>query len=269
MRQSLLLFFVLAAFSSHAQIGNFQVSIAPNVALIPSVTQTVSAMPVTGTGPISYAAVGSVHESFKAKIGASASFQGDYKFSSRFFITTGLGIDLFRYKRRFDVSSIQFEDGSLAQTHMGNHVYPGVVIGSYYGNMGPSDLTATPLTQSDKTGNTSLLFAQVPVLAGTSFFNERLRVSAGASFKFLLWSSETQSYYDYSTGTVKDRKVHETEHFETFNAAGLVNVSYYITKYFAVSATGTKSFTSLYTADKSMNSTNLNAISLGANFILR
>lgn len=269
MRQSLLLFFVLAAFSSRAQIGNFQVSGAPNFTMIPSVTQTVSAMPRTGTGYLSYVAVGGVRESYKAKMGASFSFLGDYKFSSRFFVTSGLGFDLFRYQRRYNVSAIQFEDGSLANTHTGGNLYPGVVIGSFYGNMGPSDLTATPLTQSDKSGNTSLLFAQVPVLAGTSFFNERLRISAGASFKFLLASSETQSYYDYGTGTIKDRKVRETEHFESFNVASIVNVSYSVTKHFAVSANGTKSLTSLYTTDKSTKSTNLHAISLGTHFILQ
>ncbi|RAV99063.1 outer membrane beta-barrel protein [Pseudochryseolinea flava] len=271
MRQSLLLFFLLGAFSSSAQIGNFQISAASNFTFVPSVTehQTLLYTPRnSGYYALPAVSVSSIKQSYEGKAGASMSFQMDYTFNPRFFITSGLGLDYFRYKKSVTLISLK---GENFNEYFGS-TRTGVPMGSFYqiqyGDVA-EDLGATPLANPDNVGNTALIYLQLPILAGTSFFNEKLKISAGPSLSMLLRSSEVESYYDFQDQRVKSKAVHEIGNFERFNVSGLVNVSFAVTKHIAINATGTKSFSPLYNSDGSGKSTTLNAISLGARYFIK
>jgi hypothetical protein len=278
MRQSLLLFFVFGAFSSFAQVSNLQLSVAPNYTIIPSVETTHSVQPLNSYyGYLSLPVqVGSVRESFKGKPGISLAFHGDYKFTSRFFITTGLGIDYYRFQRTLKITSLSYQDNDAVSspwatgfTYAG--LFQGSTVGQPYGQIRAADLGGLTVgTPSDDAGKTSLICVQIPVMAGTSFFKEKLRVSAGSTFSAVVHATEITTVYDGPNGGFKDKTIDNKGDFQTFSISGVVSVSYHLTKHFAVNTTGTKSFSSLYSKENHSGGTaRMNAISVGVRYIIR
>jgi hypothetical protein len=271
MRQSLLLLFLFGAFSSFGQISNLQLSVAPNYTIIPSVTKTNSVAPLTANyGYLSLPAqpIASTRESYEGRPGLSLAIQGDYKFTSRFFVTTGLGVDYYRYQRIVKVAALSSQDDARFTTWSTYYVSQGTTVGQPYGQIRALDVEAIAVTQSsDNAGKTSVLFVQIPVMAGTSFFKGKLTTSGGFAFSAVVHASEVRTVYAGATDGFVDKTVDNTSDFQKFNVSGVVCVAYHFTEHFALHSTGSKSFSPLYSKEtQGGDVTRMGAVSVGVRY---
>ncbi len=142
--------------------------------------------------------------------------------SEKFFLTTGLGISYLHYKRSISVGLPSQE----YRAEMAGNVSTGVPMGSLMirdGN-GNSLYDVNPVVISTpKAGQTSVIYLQVPVMAGTSFLDDRLFCQRGATLSWLLTSSVYKPHYTPGKG-IEEVKETSNESFSPLSVAATMNL---------------------------------------------
>lgn len=275
MKKSLLLAAILVAFSSQAQLKNFLLHVSANSVMIKSGEETVkyNVIPIASATGYSSTTVntGTIRQTFQGKVGFDVSGRFNCPLSNQFFISTGLSSAYWRFQRSLEVLSLngtsalfvpRFPDGITVNQP-----------GSPYGSIFPhgangNGITPSTLSPSQSLGNTSIWNIQVPVLAGTSFLKEKLRVKAGLSFFYLLHVSEVKQQYTTTTSSISEYKDTSKEAYNAFQTGGLFETTYQIAKRIGIDVSVKHYFTPIYKEDISASSSRYNSISFGVGYTL-
>lgn len=151
----------------------------------------------------------SISENFKGKLGGSMNALIDYQLGKKVLVSTGLGLNMYRFKKTVVTSSVLSLSGSA--TGFGN-LPPGTLAnyGVIYGSFAPDTTGARPLPTdpsvypmdqnevSDKIGDSYTLYLEVPLLIGLSFINERLTIRTGVIFSTLALGAVYRSTDSFS-----------------------------------------------------------------------
>jgi len=273
LKKYLILSFFLIGITCEAQIKNFSFHGSANYPIIKTVEtdhQSIT-LPMAGaTGYTSFVIPVGVRESYVSMVGFDIGSRFDYHITSKFFITSGLSINLIRYKRTVEVSQlspdIQFRN--LPAT-------VGQPFGSFYGSFAIRDdqgnviLNPTsPLQKSGDAGNTTTLSLQVPVLIGTSFLNKKLEVRTGALFSYLLYATQTKQQYTPSTQSLSEYKDSSKDGFNEFQVGVTIQTTYLFGR-IGVDFAAQKFFTPIYKSNEEFGGeAKYNVLSLGLSYHL-
>lgn len=228
MKTSLLLFCILWTIGAEAQIKRLTFKAAANYSVIPAEKFTQKITPVIPSAgytsiPVNIA---TLKESYESKPGFDVGSSVDYTISSRFFITTGLNFSFLRYKRTFTIEKLSGDD-------LNN--LTGNAIGQPLGSIIFRDVNGNPLPESvsiqhsENKGKTSTLYLQIPVLIGTSFFQDKLLIRGGVSFSYLLSASVYTDRYSINSG-LESYKDNSRDGYNSLLASGTISATYMVTK---------------------------------------
>ncbi len=264
MRNTLLLIFIFGAFITDAQIKRVAITAAANYSSIPDVTNTYSMQTTipTSTGYGTMLSIGSFKQQYDEKPGFDLSGRADYTLSRRFFVSSGLGVSYSRFKRSGSILSL--EDFATQNGVTGSTVYNGVPVGSFYG-VRPI-LNNPVFSPSENLGKTSIVYIQVPVMAGVSLLRDKLLVRGGATFSGLVYASEYKQRYDATDGSFHDYKDTDKDGFNSILAGLTLNVSYYIVPSLGIDLTANKFLSSIYNIDDESDKAKMTLLSLGVSY---
>ena len=278
MKKPLLLAFILIAFISEAQIQRYSFKAAANYPFIPDVktSQDLAVGIPVSAGYGSYTVKATLKQTFESHVGFDVSGNVDYSVSNKFFITTGLSVSYLRFKQSFTV-----EDLGNAEAPLEFPVVEGVGVpfGSIYGdiifrdadgNASPTPTSPGLIKMSDKVGETTTLYLQAPVLAGTSLVKGKLLIRAGATFSVLL-NATTYSSEITRNGTnlsVKDVKNNTREGYNEVLASATVQATYLVTKRIGIDLMANKYLSPIYSDSDQENKAKYNVMSLGLSYNL-
>jgi hypothetical protein len=193
-----------------------------------------------------------LEESFKTKPGFSFGSKIDFQLKNSFFLTSGLTISYARYQRTVEIKELSLQSvdqGSISD------VIPGTPMGSFYGSLFTPDPGRIPYVPSNDIGKTNQLFAEIPIMIGRSFLNDKLRISIGAATSFLMYASYyRQNLYNspsYSSTSpyYKVEKVSDREPFNKIAFSGMLETSYQIVSKVSLNVSAQKFFTPIYHKD--------------------
>lgn len=276
MKKSVLLALILIAFNGQAQFKNLSLRVAATYPVINNVTERadLNVVPISPSSGYSttWVRVGSIRQSFDGKVGIDISGRFNYFVSERFFLSSGISATCTRYQRNVNVESInEISQPTVALPA----TTPGVTIGSMFGTITLRDVNGDPINhvasiiQSPDLGNSTLWNMQVPLLAGTTFFRNRLYVKAGPVFSYLLYASEVRQRYDLRTTSISDYKDTSKDGFNEFSTSGILETTFQATKRFGVDLTAQHFFTSLYSTNDSPESkVRCNNFTIGVSYTL-
>lgn len=246
---------------ANAQIKNLSLSFSGNYSLIGTTTKS-NKLQITQSDPatgftITTVNVGSVRESYSGRLGFDFNVRGQVYQFNKFFIETGMGINYARFKRTIEVVELP---GSQVSIVLGSQVGSiggtyGVIIGSpmVRDSLGSIIIGRQPdiMPQPDeKTGETSTLYLQVPVIIGRHFWNERFQVRAGLVMSALLRATEYKSGYTYSYNN--QLPIHYTyketsgDGFSNLLMSATTDLTYNIKKQLGITASLLHAFSGIY-----------------------
>lgn len=262
MKKILLSIFVLSSFWCSAQT-RFMFGAGANATHISSMSEDVS---ITvdiprSSGFSSYTVKAIIHERYEGGVGFQAGMKADIPVSSRFFFSTGLSASWVRYQR---FATIEGLPTGLEQV---SAITAGSTMGSILmGNWGTGTTTPrlVPLTPAGD-GKVTQLYAQVPVLAGLSFFDGKLVTRAGATVGLLAHASENRNRYDYATQSFETYKDTDKEAYQNVQVSGTIDATYFIGPRLGIDLSANHGITSLYSDS---NNPHLTTVMLGLNYSL-
>jgi len=273
MKKSLLLVFIFIGVASKAQIQRYTFKAGANYAIIPDVTHT-EEMELAIPPSVGYIATqtttASFRQQYKERAGFDAGVSLDYGLSKKFFLTTGLSVSYLRFKQSMTITSLESNTVDMELPTAG-----GVIVGAPIGSIKFEDLDGNRseplLITSDKNGETTTLYLQTPVLAGTTFFKNRLIVRGGATFSYLLNATTYKMTASYEGGTFQalDVKVDSREGYTELLASATVQTTFLVTKRIGVDFSANKFLSPIYSGkSSSSDQAKYNTLALGVSYSL-
>jgi hypothetical protein len=233
---------------------SFQVGV--NQAIIPTEEQNSSSPNIPSTSGFFYMSVnaGGIREIYKEKTGFKTTAVVNYNISKKFFLSTGLDFTLLRYKRSLVVAYTGEQLGGPSQFILRG--YPMPIVASPHDSIfiTAADYGLTPgstVFVNENGGKTSVMYLGIPLLAGTTFLNERVVLSIGGSFSIPIFAFEyTYRYTGNIRGTWAGADVEEekeiTTHKYNVSGAAVLQVGYIFFKNFQVNMEAQQFFTPMY-----------------------
>jgi hypothetical protein len=247
MNKTLLFLLILAGFSATAQVKRYQFKVSGNYPSIPATESVHELTMLPHTGFVAAAHTATVKESFETKAGLDIGGTIDIAFSKKFFFTTGVNASWLRYTRHVTIAKLS----SPYDTE--STLPPGVQVGAPFGSItwrdaaNPAEPPPTGLVAGKRNGETTALYLQVPVMAGTSLLHDKLLIRAGATVSLLVQSTEYKMRYSYTNGIESYQERNGGSHSKVLGAA-TANVSYAITKNFGIDIAASRYLTPIYNA---------------------
>lgn len=278
MKKCLPLAFILISIHSLAQIKGYSVSFSGNYPLINSSTQTlpINTIPIAiNTGYSFRTLTGDLKKSYDEHAGFDLQGSVDVAVSRRFFITTGLSALYIRYKQAITIERVHTPTLTIAPNVPVTPGAPFGTINAYnYSRDDSGNITLNPesgslLNPGEKTGETTTLYLELPVLAGTSFFKDKLEVRAGFVGSWLmqatLYKSEVSfQNFSYSVNEYKDKS---PDGFNKFLAGVTVQSTYRVTRSIGIDLTVRKYLTPIYENNETQKrDAKYTVLSLGARY---
>ena len=279
MKKFLILAAILIGIRSQAQFKNVSILAGVNYPMIKDVEKSVDriVLPLpaaTGYVSVSTAINGGITESFTSSIGYQIGGQIDYAFGSKFFLTSGLSVNLFRFQRKVSVSDLTVTNEQPVLIQPSSNV--GQPFGSLYGGFTIRDATGRVVVSTDpmlyqrseNVGNTTSLSIQMPLLAGASFLKDKVELRMGPIFSYLLHATQIKHQYS-SPGASSDYKDSSKGSFNQFQAGAVIQTSYRITQKFGIDFSAQKFFTAIYKdSSQAAGKAKYNALLLGLSYRL-
>jgi len=243
MKRILLFILLVGNISCFAQFKDFSIQVGPNYTLIGDVSQTFTVTQefiLTGSTSSYTKTTGSIRTRFDALMGVDAGGSFNYELPGRFFLTSGLTIHYLRFKQRVSVESISHTQTSSS-------------------------------TPDDALGKTSAWYLQMPVMAGTAFWNNKLVVRTGLTASAVLNARQYQQHYaiDYSTSVPVEKVTvspgNVTGNFTTLSIGAVLQGTYCITPNIGVDLTAQRSFSNIYKSEIQAGA-KYNTLSLGMRY---
>lgn len=250
---------MLVCIPGMAQIKNFSIGVSTNYPLINSSREVALLLndPVpTPSGVGSLVVYGAIKETYKAKAGATLSGSMDIGISRRFFITTGISFSQLRFTRLAEIQGIEYGVWPAASPYASEEPSS---IGSMYGytyslNGANPEVEPSP---SQRKGETTARYVEVPVLAGTAFLKEKLSIRAGAIGACFIQATEYRSRAAQSIGlniSREEYKEKDPKNFTSLLMGAMAEVNYQLTKRISVELAAKNYFQPIYKKDNSMKS---------------
>jgi hypothetical protein len=239
--------------------------------VIPSVESSTkfTGIPIAAATGYSYTTIGvRMKESFSERGAIELRGQLHYAVSPKFYLASGLSLHYARFQRNvrilrtdgaseFMITTLNPPTSNIMGLPFGQ-IYTSSVRnpdGSFTINQDLRNLTS-----SEDLGKTSTLTVQLPVLVGTSFFNDKLQLRTGPVFGYLLASSEITQRY--ANATLSEYKDTSKESFDEFQAGLTVQTTLMVTKTVGVDLGAQKFLTSIYNHGRAK----YNVVSLGLSY---
>lgn len=270
---------LLAALPATGQFKNFRVSAGVNSSYIsdPAANQsTMVALPPSTGYSSYYTGKGTIREDYSSRPGLFASGSFDVSVHLKFFLRTGLTLSVVNFRRTTKVENLP----AFTPTSGGTAVSPGVPFSSFYGYVvdgiygGRFEMDAsgqlkwdyiTPAEQEEqnKIGKTRLFNIQIPVLAGTSLWKDRITVSAGAVINFVGYAS----VYRWDLSEVE--KHDETDQFTAVSPGAMMALGYTISRKISIDVSGQHLFSALYKPEHRLaEKSHLNTFTAALNYAI-
>lgn len=280
----------LLSFPAFCQFRNPTVRVSANYPYIANVTQNLeqpTASPGTTGYTVRVTSVGAIKERYDSKPGFDVSFNFDVVSHAKFFVRTGLSLQYYSYKRHIGLVRNDDLDDLIGDLRVIPCVTCGIDTSQYgviYGTNVQDETDGTlidrttglslvdfePTPPDPKIGQTSVLFLQVPVMLGKTFFKSKLRIQVGAAASVLLQATQYKEFYSFSyygAHTYEVRKEKTSDGFTNFMVNGLFETSYAITKRLGVTLNGQRSFAPIYDAgNRPAGKAVFNSFSFGASY---
>jgi hypothetical protein len=277
MKTRFAIWLMLAALPATAQLKNFRLSAGGNTTLIadPGANQsTVLALPPSTGYSNYYTGTGIVREDYSSRAGVFIGSSFDVPVHPRFFLRTGLTFSVVNFRRTTTVESLP----AFTPTPGGTAVTTGLPFSSLYGYVvdgvyggrfevdGAGKLKWDYIKQADqeqqnKIGRTRLFTIQVPLLAGTSFWKDRVTVSAGTVINFVGYASV------YRWDPSNAEKHNETDQFTAVSPGAMMALGYTISRRISIEASGQHFFSPIYkTEHRLAEKSHLNTVTAGLSY---
>lgn len=266
MTRNLLFVLLLLSSLTQAQTHRFMFHVGPNRVMLPTVdTQSELSLVLPagwGAGMIYNSYPMKIRQQFSGKVGFDLGAKADFVLTKRFFITTGLQASYVRYQKSVTIEDLSPTFGPSATIITG--ATAGYPMGSVVLQSAASGSNGAALNPAD--GNTSLWWAQIPVMAGTSFFHSKLVVRAGAMFSGLLSASENKTRYGLtSPSSIETYQDRDKSAYRTFQAGAALDATYFIWPWMGVDVSFNQALTSLY---GEQSKPKMSTVSLGLNYCI-
>lgn len=274
MKKTLIICFTLLILPSiiFGQKISYNVKLCYNLPYIADIKETPNLYPSisTTTGYTSYTTSYTLNENYSSKSGARISGNLIYQLNSRLTIEGGLQLNLIRYKQS---TTINNNDLQLTGININTLAEEGNPYGVIYGENFERDTSGfiifpsnESISLDDDLGKTNILYTEIPLLVGYSFFNNQLFCRIGISAAFLTYS-EVYKYnlesYSFVTQVEKDKS---SDGFTNFVLNGNVEIEYFFYKNIGLNLSYNRSFNSVYDENASIGKPKYNIFSLGISY---
>jgi hypothetical protein len=256
MKKFLPLAFILLSIHATAQIRSVSVELSANYPLINRSKQTsTSTLTIPTTSGYSYLTTSqTVKETYDGRPGVDLNIGLDVGISRKFFITTGVSGSYIRYKRNVDIWIATNTSQMVSSQPV---TITGTPLGSYYGYSNPQGengivlgvdrpFVPTNSEDSDKFGETTALYLEIPALAGTTVMNGKLDIRAGFVGSWLLQATEYRTKVfpeDYSYTIYREKN---PGNLNSILAGGIVQTTYKLSPHLGIDLTARRYFRSIY-----------------------
>ncbi|NOQ26548.1 MAG: outer membrane beta-barrel protein [Bacteroidales bacterium] len=266
MKKILFLGFVFLSLSSHSHNLNYSISIKYNQSFINSV-ETKPDMPdysTSSAGGIFYSNIGGIKESYTSKSGGSINGKFSFSVYSGFFIESGLQLSLIQFKKESEIVSTDISELEIQIFNSGSSINN--VFGSFF-----PPITSAYIIENENTeklGNTSTVYSEIPILLGYSFFNNRLKCKLGIITSFLAHAEVYTYDYDnpqgyFTNDIIKDKSA---DGFKNLIWNGSLEIEYLFYKNISVNLNYSRSLNSIYDDYASVGEPKYNVFSLGISY---
>jgi hypothetical protein len=277
MKKIPLLFLSICSIPSFGQKVSFSVHAGVSVPFIATVEKSISA-PMVAIASVSEnfrsVNLGAIQEKYDAKGGLNLSGTLDIK-ASGFFFSTGLGVQVLRFNRSEHITNLS-EDVAIRRSFDPNLNLGGspLIIGfDTSGGFRPIQ----PMNESvlpSPNGSVTNTFIRMPFLIGRSFFKNKVTISGGVTFSYLLHASAYEQYYDFTSWgqaqstlgyqrSVTESKINAKERF-TILCPGLVGELAYHISIVSLHLTFQRNLNPIYVSEyQSAGKAKLNILTLG------
>ena len=270
MKRILLYIFLICSSAAFGQISSYSIQIGTGLPAIGTVSTSDKISFLPSTGFSSYTTPITTEESYKAKPGINLSGVLNYKLSEKYFLTTGISFNYLRYDRVIKIKDLAPEFSSDIITFPRSGSGYGIIYGQWNPE-GGTTLTPpsqdSPLIIYSPNKAVTTLYLQVPVLAGTSFYNKRLVIRTGAAFSYLLNASVYKQKMFLATGSgsalnIEEYKDNTTDGFSKLSVGAVLQTTYQLTKAIGIDLSAQKNFSPMHDGGKAK----INLLSVGARY---
>jgi hypothetical protein len=269
MRKFLILGFFLTGIVCHAQIKNFTINLGAGVPIISSVksAQDMNSVPIPASTGYSYTVLkANLEQTFSDRRAFELRGQFDYGLTSKIFLTSGLSLNYIQFQRNVRIVDIERNFGETVTLYP-----PKSTEGLPFGTISFRDINGDiivnqnlrDLTKSEDIGNTTAMSLQIPVLIGTSIFNDKLQVRLGPVFSYLLRATEIKP--TYANGSFSESKVSSKDNFTEFNTGLSLQTTFLISPRFGVDFSAQKFLTPIYT-EENLRKAKYNLLMFGVSY---
>lgn len=281
MKISFAVLVMVFALSASAQLKNFRLTAGANYAIIPAPPSGESetlVLPPTGYSNY-YTGTAFLSESYKSRPGFSLGSSVDVTVHPKVFLRSGLIFSVINFRLTTTIEGLS----SFTPTTSGTVVKPGTpfspiygyVIDGIYGGLGDyvvdddghlrwADIKPIEQRNEDKIGKTRFFCIQVPLLAGTSLYKDRIVISAGAVVNFLTFASVYQSNF------VSVEKENATSSFTSLLPGAMIAIDFKILSRVSAEISGQHYFSPLYKSEyRQAGNSYLNNFVAGLSYRLR
>ena len=182
------LIFILASLFSYGQKFNYNIKLSYNLPYIAEIKETPNLYPPisTTTGFSSYTTNYTLNESYSSKSGGRISGNIVYQINSRLIIEGGIQLNLLRFQQKTEVTGLDdIFSGRIIE------IDTSLIIGEPFWEIYPE--TRLPVENKDDLGKSSVLYTEIPINIGYTFFNNKLKCKLGIISSFLAYAE----VYDY------------------------------------------------------------------------
>lgn len=266
MKPLLLLALMFVSFISDAQIKRYSFKAAANFPIIPSVVSKVNLEPsqLTPGMPFSTEKI-TIEETFDEKAGFNFGGQLDFSVDNKIFITTGLSVSYLRFRQINTLIDFTSQGYTYKLTELAEGDY---LTGSPVGTVISDSPGSSFFKTDEKLGETTTLYLQSPVLAGVSLFKNRLMISAGATFSFLV-NATTYSYKIYQDETLLSIQLMKEQSYDRFTqllVSATVQATYLVTRQIGINFNANAYLSPVYSASDQSKKAKYNVLSLGLSY---
>lgn len=275
---------ILLSTLGYCQLKNVTFKIAPNYSFIGSVAKAPREAPANPSTGYTYywSSTDNMKEAYETKPGFDFSSSFDVFSFGKFYIHSGIGVQLLRFKRNLVITdtSNPMNNVTLGTIQTTGYPYYGMIYGTSStqdpdGSLLIDALNGSPssyveLAQDPKVSQTTVVFLQVPVMIGRKFFNERFRMQVGVVPSALVRATRYEQLYSFNgNGGVytEIKKNKSRDGYTNFLINGAFETSYFITKNIGVTLGYQRSFSPIFEAEnRTVGKTYFNSVSLGVSY---
>ncbi len=258
MKKIFVIAILLSSLSSFGQKLNYRVELNYNLPYIAEVENDVpTAQYNNSSGYTIITTQAGIKETYESKSGAKFSGRLSYQISNNLYLESGISLNLIRFKQS------QIVDADF------DNILDGITIEDIYAGdslWGPAFTDYELIGTNNDLGKTTIIYTEIPIIIGYSFFDNKLKCKLGLSASFLTYSEiykyNTDCFYN-SNSVIIDSSSDGLNNL-VFN--GNLEIEYLVYKNIGLSINYQRSLNSIYDDSYSVGDPKYNLLSLGVSY---